>query len=310
MAIISNIRTKLAYICMLIGLFLFLFGIVNLALKLLNLHQSEHENYLELREEHKLFKLQQKQKYKSGKWLFKDINPNLNNNHKFFEFASKYIPINFANSSSIFIWFCSVNSSTNRKSNLIMINLKENERTRYYDSKLADALNYIICSSENIYIFFLIILCILGLITLIYGCSTFYKYNIKLNEPIKTIIIADNNSYETIEHHKKSKWKFKNCLKSLLGHLKFKADKKSLIKLDEETVEVSEVINDQMPFIYDDIPKYKAYNTLNSPILCSSYERKFSGMGSPCYTKNKNHHFFVRINESLIKENLSREYFV
>ena len=285
---------------MLIGMFLFLIGIVNLSLKFLNLHQSEYDSYLE-KKSHLYKNLQEQQKPNTyRKWIFNEnLYPNLQKLNKFYEFRKNNLFLN-STDSSLFIWYCKQKQNSDDKSDLIMINLKQNGNINYYNSKFTDFLNYAICSNENFYIFFLIILCIFGLCTLIYGCLTFYKYNIKLNEPMKAVII-DKNLYETIEN-KKSK---RNCLKSFIKHLKCKKDLKE--KSDEEIYKTN---SEQMPFIYNDIPKFKAYNLKSSP-TCHDYTRKLSEMSSPCYSAAiKRQQFFVRINDSLINENIGREYFV
>jgi hypothetical protein len=297
----SGIRSKLAYIFMLIGMFLFLIGIVNLSIKFLNLHQSEYDSYLGKKSQ--LHKQQHQQSITYRKWIFKDNwYPNVQKNYKFYDFQKNYLFLN-SSDSSLFIWHCKQKLKSDEKTELIMINLKQNGDVNYYSSKFTDFLNYIICSNENVYIFLLIILCIFGLITLVYGCLTFYKYNIKLNEPMKAVII-DNNLYETIKIEKSKR----NCFERFSRFYKCKKDKKFLKEISDE--EISENSSEQIPFIYNAIPKFKAYNLKTSP-TCHDYSRKLSGTSSPCYsTANKRQQFFVRINDTLMNENYCREYFV
>ncbi len=255
---------------MLVGLCLFLNGFINLLNHYLNLRQSKNDNY-PLKKSLNSFK-----KYSSTPnqtkfyyYILNDDTTATTTNLTTFQ-------------TSLFIWYCKTEIIPSND-DLIMVNLNLNGRiNNNYNSTFKQLVNFIVCSSEKIFIFLFIFLCLIGIIAIIYGCLTFYKYNIQLDNQYN----SDDNDYCQIEKEEDSLF----CCRK-----KNNSENERILCLKSKSTS----LGDQLPFIYADLPKYLMNNKVNLP----SYSRNLE---SPCFEGSKIENFVI----IKLKNKFSREYFV
>lgn len=194
-------------------------------------------------------------------------------------------------------WYCLSKNSLRRKqrladgehasSLLIVDNLNESIETKFH--YLIKLFSFLICSSDTIYLIFIISCIIVGCIACCCGCFRFYIYEIKVNavSEMKSSKESESNIYECDDNQAPSSPTKLNSNCCFSNSNKSKKRKKSEVKFFKENGNKSSIENKKRkknssdsfeyvnpneyvaskaeitcPYDYDDLPKF-IYETLN-----------------------------------------------